>query len=80
MLHVTEVSADDSIVVTIESDDNADFTSATTRFTFASKAAVGAEYLARVAGPITDTHWRAVYDVTGAADISIKCAVLLGIQ
>jgi len=80
MLHVTEVSADDSIVVTIESDDNADFTSATTRFTFASKAAVGAEYLARVAGPITDTHWRAVYDVTGEADISIKCAVLLGIQ
>jgi hypothetical protein len=79
MLQVLEVSADDSIVVTIESDDNADFTSATTRFTFDSASAIGAQYPARLAGAITDTYWRAVYDVTGA-DVSIKCAVLLGIQ
>ena len=78
-LHVTEVSASDSIIVTIESDDNAGFTSATTRVTFSSFAAVGAEFAARVAGAITDDYWRAVFNVTGAG-VSIKCAVAIAIQ
>lgn len=79
MLHVTSVSASDSIVVTIESDDNADFTSATTRITFDSLSAVGAAMATRVAGPITDDYWRAVFNVTGA-DVSIVCACAMAIM
>jgi len=80
MLNVTEVSLDDSIIVTIYSAAANDFVGETLRFTFASKAAVGSEYLAKLVGPITDTWWRAKYDVTGAAGVSIKCAVSMAIQ
>jgi hypothetical protein len=76
-LHVLSVSASDSIEVYIESDDNVNFTSATARISFASKSAIGYEFT-RVAGPITDTYWRARWVVTGAA-VSILIAVSLAI-
>ena len=79
LMHVTEVSDGDAIDVTIESAPAGDFVGATTRFTFAQAAAPGSQFLARIAGPITDTWWRAVYDVTGSG-VSIKCAVVLAIQ
>lgn len=80
LMHVLEVSTDDTIDVLIQSDDNSGFTSATTRFTFTQAAAVGSEFLAKLAGPISDTYWRAVYNVTAAADPSFKVAIVLGIQ
>jgi hypothetical protein len=79
LVHVVEISAGDDIVVTIESAAANDFAGATTRFTFASKSAAGSEFPARIAGPVTDTLWWAVYDVTGAG-VSIKAAVVLAIQ
>lgn len=79
LMHVVEVSTDDVIDVIIQSAAADDFVGATTRFTFTQAAAVGSEFLLRVAGPITDTWWRAVYNVTGAA-VSIKAAIVLAIQ
>jgi hypothetical protein len=63
-LHVLDVGT--NVVVTIESDDNAGFSSPTTRFTFATATASGAEWM-ELAGPVTDTYWRATWNPTGGA-------------
>jgi hypothetical protein len=58
-LHVT-AAAGTNLVVTVQSDDNAGFTTPTTRITFATMSAVGSQYL-NVAGNLsTETHWRIV--------------------
>lgn len=72
-LHVTSVSAADSIVVTIE-DSSTGSSGWATIGTFASKSAAGAERIA-IAGTIK-RYVRAVYDVTGT-DVSIVCTVAL---
>lgn len=78
ILHVTEVSAGDSIVVTVESATTDEFLPPTTRVTFSSFNAVGAEIQTRVAGPITDTYWRAVHNVTGeGVVIKYACAIAI---
>ena len=79
VLHVTEVSADDEIVVTIESDALEAFGSPTTQITFSTFDAIGSEIAVRVPGPITDTWWRAYANVTGA-DVSIKYACAMAIR
>jgi hypothetical protein len=81
ILHVTSVSAGDSIVVKIQSAAAGDptFTSPTDVITFTSKSAVGAQIAVRVAGPSTDTLWRAYHDVTGT-DVSIKYACAMAIK
>lgn len=71
-LHVTSVSAADSIVVTIE--DSANNSAWSTIGTFASKSAAGAERIV-IAGTIR-RYVRAVDDVTGAS-ISITRGVAL---
>lgn len=72
-LHVTSVSASDSIVVTIE--DSATGSSGwATIGTFASKSAPGAERIT-IDGTVR-RYVRAVFDVTGTA-VSITCAVAL---
>lgn len=78
VLHVTSVSTDDSIIVKVESDALETFLTPTAQITFASKNAIGSEYAVRVAGPITDTWWRAYADVTGA-DVSITFACAMAI-
>lgn len=56
-LHVT-AAAGTNLVVLVQSDDNSGFTSATTRITFSTVSAVGAQWLS-VAGDLsTETHWR----------------------
>jgi len=81
VLHVTEVSADDSIIVTIESDALETFLSPTTQITFASKAAIGSEIAVRVAGPISDTWWRAWANVTVSGEpCAIKFAAAMAIR
>lgn len=79
LMHVVSVSSGDSIDVIIQSDDNAGFTSAITRFTFSNFNAVGAQFLTPLPGPIDDDYWRAVYNVSGEA-VSIKAAISLAIQ
>lgn len=63
----------------IQSDDNAGFTSATNRITFAQQAAVGAVWAARVAGPITDDYWRASWTIGGTDNPSFTVFVGLAI-
>lgn len=64
--------------VVIESDDNADFTSATTRFTFSQKPAIGSEYL-ELATTVTDDYWRVTYTL-GGTNPDFDFAVALGIH
>ena len=67
LLHIIAVDdPGDSITVTLESDDNAGFTSATTRATFTAASAIGAE-LETVAGAVTDDYWRLAWTITGSA-------------
>lgn len=78
-LHVIAASGTTpTLDVTIESDDNSNFTSAVTRATFTQVSTTGAEYLV-VAGPVTDTWWRAVYTIAGTSP-SFSFLVNAGIQ
>lgn len=75
-LHLMGTAAT-TITVVIESDDNVNFTSATTRLAFGAKTAVGGYWATPVAGVISDTYWRArVTAITGTW--TVGCAV--GIQ
>ncbi len=70
-------SAGTTITVVVESDDNASFTSATTRATFSTITAAGGTWATRVAGAITDDYWRVrCTAVTG----SFSVAAAVGIQ
>jgi hypothetical protein len=51
-------SAATTITVVLESDDNVNFTSATTRITFGPLTAVGGTWGARVSGAIADDYYR----------------------
>lgn len=75
LLQVTAATGTD-LAVTIQSDDNSSFTSATTRITFATVSAVGYQLLS-VAGDLsTETHWRVV--ATVASD-DFDLAVQIGV-
>lgn len=74
-LHVT-ACAGGTLTVTVQSDDNAGFTSATARASFAGVTAAGFEWI-ETAGPITDTYWRALWTLTGG---SATFAVCMGIR
>jgi len=65
-VHVTAFDGT-SIGLTIESDDNESFTSATTRITFTIASDVTAEWATPVSGAITDTWWRATWTVVGTS-------------
>lgn len=68
-LHV--FTAGTTITVIVESDDNANFTSATTRQTIGPITTTGGTWMTRVAGAITDTHYRFnVTAVTGTFSIA----------
>lgn len=70
-------SAGTTLTVVLESDDNASFTSATTRYTFPDVTAAGGTWAVRVAGAITDDYWR--LRVTAATG-SFTLAGAAGIQ
>lgn len=67
-LHVLSIAGTTpSLTVRVESDDNAGFSSATTRGTFtAATTAVGGQHM-RIAGPITDDYWRAAWTISGSS-------------
>ncbi len=77
-LHVLSVSASDSVVLHVESDSTQSFLSATDVITFTSAAALGAEWKQSAIGPISDTWWRARWDVTGSG-VSIAFILSMGI-
>lgn len=65
-LHVTAIAgtAVPTFTGIVESDDNAGFTSATTRLTHDAMTAIGANWK-EAAGPVTDTYWRASWTISG---------------
>ncbi|MFC6094735.1 hypothetical protein [Saccharothrix lopnurensis] len=79
-LHVLSVAGTGtpSITVEIESAPSAGFASPTTVAAFTAATGRGGQIL-RTAGPITDTHYRAVWTITGTAP-SFLFLVALGIQ
>lgn len=77
-LHVVSASGTTpSMTVTVESDDNSGFTSAVTRLTFTAATARTSEWK-YVAGPITDTHYRVRYTISGTSP-SFNAFALVGI-
>lgn len=78
-LHVVAISGTPTFSVVLESDDNALFTSPTTRLTSASySAATGSEWQS-VPGAITDTYWRVKWTVTGGTSPSVSMLAVAGI-
>lgn len=79
-LHIFSVSGTDpTLDVTIESDDNSGFTSASTRMTFAQAAAVGAQFLGPTAGPGgSDNYWRVEWTIGGTDTPTFNFAVVFG--
>lgn len=67
-----------SITCTLQSDDNAGFTTSTTRATFGAISSRFA-YITSVAGAITDTYWRIGYSVSGGSP-SFQLRGMIGIQ
>lgn len=69
-------SAGTTITVTVESDDNSGFTSATTRATIGPITSAGGTWMTRVAGPITDTYYRFnVTAITGSFSVGGAIAI-----
>lgn len=65
-----------TITIDVESDDAAGMASPTTRGTLGPLTAAGGTWLARVAGPITDTYWRLnVSAITGTFTVAGAIAV-----
>jgi len=74
-LHVTSASGSSpTLDVVIESDDNAGFTSPTTRITFAQAGTQSWQW-SSVAGAITDDYWRITYTLGGGSPDFQFCVV-----
>ena len=81
-LHVlaSSGSGDQTLDVTVGSDDNAGFTSETNRFTFTqATTAVTSEFLI-LDGPITDDYYRINFAIAGSGSPSFDIALVLGVQ
>jgi hypothetical protein len=69
-------TAGTTITVVLESDDNAGFSSATTRATFGPLTTTGGTWATRAAGAITDTYWRLrVSAITGTWTVAGAIAI-----
>lgn len=78
-LHVTAISGSPTFAVILESDDNSNFTSATTRITSANySAATGSEWQ-YLTGAVTDDYWRVRWTVSGGSSPSISFLAVVGI-
>jgi len=73
-LHV--FSAGTTVTVQLQSDDNAGFSSPTTRATLGPVTTTGGTWMTRVAGPITDTYYRFnVSAITGTFSVAGAIAI-----
>lgn len=78
-LHVTAISGAPTFAVILESDDNSNFTSATTRITSANySASTGSEWQ-YLTGAVTDDYWRVRWTVSGGSSPSISFLAVVGI-
>ena len=82
VLHVLDSSGsgDQTLDVTIGSDDNGSFTSETNRFTFTQATTSVTSELLTLTGPITDDYWRVNFTIAGSGSPSFDILVILGIQ
>jgi len=82
-LHVLAIGGTSpTMTCSIQSDDAQTFASPATRATFSAVTGaigIGAQYLVPVAGPITDTWWRASYTITGT-NPTFTIVLVAGIQ
>ena len=75
ILHVTAVDTPTTLDVIIESDVDGDFTTPATVATFTQvTTALTSQYLTRVAGPVTDTFYRAKWTIAGTS-YTFACAM-----
>jgi hypothetical protein len=77
-LHVLSASSGDTLDVIVQSDDNSDFSSPTTRLTFPQASAVGSGWQT-LAGPVTDTWYRVSFTIAGDGDPDFSFVVAVGI-
>lgn len=78
-LHVTAVSGTNpTLDVIVQSDDNASFTSATTRLTFTQADAITSEWKS-ASGAITDDYWRVSWTIGGTDTPTFTFALVVGI-
>ena len=79
-LHIFAVSGTNpTLDVTVKSDDNGSYTSATTRLTFAQATAAGSQYLGPTLGPAgADDYWRIAWTIGGTATPTFNFAVVFG--
>lgn len=78
-LHVTAVSGTSpTLDVIVQSDDNADFSSPTTRLTF-TQATGRTSQLLSLTGAVTDDYWRVSYTIGGTDDPTFTFAVTCGV-
>jgi hypothetical protein len=79
-LHVLTVSGTNpTLDVIVQSDDNAGFTTPTTRITLAQRTTTGTYGFGSVAGAITDDYWRISYTIGGTGTPTFTFAVTAGI-
>jgi hypothetical protein len=80
-LHVISASGTSpTLAVIVQSDDNAGFTSPTTRLTFSTATATAnRSQVSSVAGAITDDYWRISYTIGGTGTPTFAFAVTAGI-
>lgn len=69
-LHVIAYSGFTAVTVSIESDDNVNFTSATTRLTHTAVTAVGNEWKSAVGGWSSETHHRVRTTASGSGSVT----------
>lgn len=73
-LHVLARSGTATLDAVVQSDDNSGMTTPTAQITFTQMNATGAQF-ASVAGPITDSYWRAALTVGGTGSLTVVLAV-----
>ena len=80
-LHVTNSggSGDQTLDVTIGSDDNSGFTSETNRFTFTQATTAQTSEFLILAGAITDDWWRINFTIAGSGSPTFDISVVLGV-
>jgi hypothetical protein len=77
-LHVIAASGTPTLDVIVQSDDNAGFTTPTTRLTFTQATGLTSELLS-TAGAITDDYWRVSYTIGGSSPefaFAVTCGII----
>lgn len=77
--HVHSVTGTGTIEFEVETDDNDDFTTATTRITSSQFAAVGHEFSSLAGALAGETHIRVIWTITGFTSVTFSVAAGVGV-